>query len=335
MPPDVVTLAEARRIAVRSQLLDGSATSVLDTVRRLGFLQMDPITSIATPQTLVLWSRLGTYDTAELDRLLWQDKKLFEWGAFIWPIEDFPLIRARMRRRRGSAMYERRGTEFLQTNARFKRHLLRELEQHGPLLSREIEADLMVSRDPHDWWGSRKVTLMLELLEGRGIVAVVGRRGKQRVWDLAERWYPEAETISWPEARRVLEEKRFRALGVRLDGGEWHVHPDALDGKVPARTTFLSPFDRLIHDRDRAEALFGFHYRLEMYVPKAKREYGYYVLPILRGDRLVGRIDPVFDRKAGVLRINSVHWEPGVKPVSLDRPLRDLARWVGAGSIET
>jgi uncharacterized protein len=335
MPPDVVTLAEARRIAVRSQLLDGSATSVLDTVRRLGFLQMDPITSIATPQTLVLWSRLGTYDTAELDRLLWQDKKLFEWGAFIWPIEDFPLIRARMRRRRGSAMYERRGTEFLQTNARFKRHLLRELEQHGPLLSREIEADLMVSRDPHDWWGSRKVTLMLELLEGRGIVAVVGRRGKQRVWDLAERWYPEAETISWPEARRVLEEKRFRALGVRLDRGEWHVHPDALDGKVPARTTFLSPFDRLIHDRDRAEALFGFHYRLEMYVPKAKREYGYYVLPILRGDRLVGRIDPVFDRKASVLRINSVHWEPGVKPVSLDRPLRDLARWVGAGSIET
>jgi uncharacterized protein YcaQ len=334
MPPDVVTLAEARRIAVRSQLLDGSATSVLDTVRRLGFLQMDPITSIATPQTLVLWSRLGTYDTAELDRLLWQDKKLFEWGAFIWPIEDFPLIRARMRRRRGSAMYERRGTEFLQTNARFKRHLLRELEQHGPLLSREIEADLMVSRDPHDWWGSRKVTLMLELLEGRGIVAVVGRRGKQRVWDLAERWYPEAENISWPEARRVLEEKRFRALGVRFDRGEWHVHPDALDGKVPARTTFLSPFDRLIHDRDRAEALFGFHYRLEMYVPKAKREYGYYVLPILRGDRLVGRIDPVFDRKASVLRINSVHWEPGVKPVSLDRPLRDLARWVGAGSIE-
>jgi uncharacterized protein YcaQ len=103
---------------------------------------------------------------------------------------------------------------------------------------------------------------------------------------------------------------------------------------MPARTTFLSPFDRLIHDRDRAEALFGFHYRLEMYVPKAKRQYGYYVLPILRGDRLVGRIDPVLDRKAGVLRVNSVHWEPGVKPVSVDKPLRELARFVGAGSIE-
>ena len=139
-----VSLAEARRIAVRAQLLDGSATNVLDTVRRLGFLQIDPISSIATPQTLVLWSRLGPYEVAELDRLLWDERKLFEWGAFIWPIEDFPLIRARMRRRRGKQMYERRGTEFLETNARFKRHLLRELERHGPLLSREIEADLMI-----------------------------------------------------------------------------------------------------------------------------------------------------------------------------------------------
>jgi uncharacterized protein YcaQ len=319
---------------VRAQLLDGSATNILDTVRRLGFLQIDPISSIATPQTLVLWSRLGPYDVAELDRLLWEERKLFEWGAFIWPIEDFPLIRARMRRRRGKQMYERRGAEFLETNARFKRHLLRELERRGPLLSREIEADLMISRDPHDWWGSRKVTLMLELLQGRGIVAVVGRRGKQRVWDLAERWYPEAESVPWPEARGILEEKRWRALGVRFERDEWRAHPEGTDEKVPARTTFLSPFDRLIHDRDRAEALFGFFYRLEMYVPKAKRQYGYYVLPILRGDRLVGRIDPVIDRKAGVLRVNSIHWEPGVKPVAVDKPLRELARFVGAGSIE-
>jgi uncharacterized protein YcaQ len=316
-------------------LLDGSADSVLDTVRQLGFLQIDPISSVAPPQQLVLWSRLGPYDTAELDRLLWEERKLFEWGAFIWPLEDYPLIRARMLRKRGSAAYEQRGSDFLRTNARFKRHLLRELERKGPLLSREIEADLMVSREPHDWWGSRKVTLMLELLEGRGVVAVVGRRGKQRVWDLAERWYPTGvESVSWREAKELLEEKRWRALGVRLVKGEWQVHPDATDGKIPPRTTFLSPFDRLIHDRDRAEALFGFFYRLEMYVPKAKREYGYYVLPILRGDRLIGRIDPVFDRKAGVLRVNSVHWEPGVKPVSLARPLRDLARWLGAGSID-
>jgi uncharacterized protein len=330
-----VTLAQARRIAVRSQLLDGSADSVLATVRRLGFLQIDPISTVAPPQRLVLWSRLGAYDSAELDRLLWEERQLFEWGAFIWPIEDFPLIRARMRRRRGKAKYEQQGTEFLQRNARFKRYLLRELEERGPLLSREIEADLMVSRDSHPWWGSRKVTLMLELLEGRGVVAIVGRRGKQRVWDLAERWYPKAESVSWPEARELLAEKRFRALGVKYEKGEWCAHPDAEDGPVPKRVTFLSPFDRLIHDRNRAEALWNFYYRLEMYVPKPKREYGYYVLPILRGDRLIGRIDPVLDRKTGVLKVNSVHWEAGVKPVSLQKPLRSLATFIGAGSIET
>lgn len=319
---------------MRSQLLDGSATGVLQTVRQLGFLQIDPISTVAPPQRLVLWSRLGPYDPGELDRLLWKERKLFEWSAFIWPIEDFPLIRARMRRRRGTYTYEKRGAEFLRTNARFKRHLLRELESRGPLPSREIEADLMVSRDPHDWWGSRKVSLMLELLEGRGVVAVAGRQGKQRLWDLAERWYPEAESIPWPEARRQLEEKRRRSLGVRYEKGEWQAHPNAEDGPIRKRVTFLSPFDRLIHDRERAEALWDFRYRLEMYVPKAKREYGYYVLPILRGDRLIGRIDPVLDRKTGVLKVNSVHWEPDVKPVSLQRPLRDLAKFIGAGSID-
>ena len=334
MKSTAVSLAEARRIAVRAQALDGSATDVLDTVRTLGFLQIDPIATVATPQQLVLWSRLGAFDAAHLDRLLWQERKLFEWGAFIWPIEDLPLVRARMRRRRGKYAWERRGNEFLKENARFRRYLLRELEQRGPLLSRELEADLMVPGEPSDWWGSRKVTLMLELLHGRGIVAIVGRRGKQRVWDLAERWYPETETISLADAERQLAEKRRRALGVWLERGEWRGHPEAVDGPVPKRITFLSPFDRLIHDRKRMEALFGFRYLLEMYVPKAKREYGYYVLPILRGDRLIGRIDPVFDRKTGVLRVNGVWWEPGVKPVSLKKPLRSLAAFVGASSIE-
>ncbi len=335
MKSTTVTLAQARRIAVRTQLLDGSAEGVLATVRRLGFLQIDPISTVAPPQRLVLWSRLGPYDSAELDRLLWEERKLVEWGAFIWPIEDFPLIRARMRRRRGKAKYEQQGTEFLRRNARFRRHLLRELEERGPLLSREIEADLMVSRDAHAWWGSRKVTLMLELLEGRGVVAIVGRRGNQRLWDLAERWYPDAESMPWPEAERLLAEKRFRALGVRFERGEWRAHPDAEDGPVAKRVTFLSPFDRLIHDRGRAEALWDFHYRLEMYVPKAKRRYGYYVLPILRGDMLIGRIDPALNRKTGVLKVNSVHWEAGVKPVSLQKPLRSLANFIGAGSIES
>jgi uncharacterized protein YcaQ len=329
-----VSLAQARRIAVRAQALDGSATSVLETVRRLGFLQIDPIATVAPPQQLVLWSRLGAFDPAELDRLLWQERKLIEWGAFIWPIEDLPLIRARMRRRRTKYKWEQRGNEFLRRNDRFRRYVLRELERRGPLLSRELEADRMVPGEPSAWWGERKVTLMLELLHGRGIVAVVGRRGKQRVWDLAERWYPATERVPLAEAERQLAEKRRRALGVWLEQGEWRVHPEAVDGPVPKRVTLLSPFDRLIHDRERMETLFGFRYRLEMYVPKAKREYGYYVLPILRGDRLIGRVDPVYDRKTGLLRVNGVWWEPGVKPVPLAKPLRSLARFVGATGID-
>ena len=329
-----MSLAQARRIAVRSQLLDGTATSVLDTVRRIGFLQIDPIAAVATPQQLVLWSRLGPYDTAELDRLLWQERKLFEFGAFIRPIEDFPLILARMRRpRTGKYAWERRGLEFLEKNAAFRRHVLRELDRRGPLLSRELVDTSVRTWESHGWFGTRNVSVMLELLEGRGEVAIVGRQGGHRLWDLAERWYPDVEAPPLEEAERILAEKRWRALGVRLGRDGWETHPDAQDGRVPARTTFLSPFDRLIHDRDRAEALWNYRYRLEMYVPKAKREYGYYVLPILRGDHLVGRIEPVLDRKARVLRVNGVWWEPGAKPVPIDRPLRSLARFLGAEEI--
>jgi uncharacterized protein YcaQ len=150
------------------------------------------------------------------------------------------------------------------------------------------------------------------------------------VWDVAERWYPATERLPLREALRELDERRFRSLGVRLVRGRLLAHPDADDAPVPRRVTFLSPFDRLVHDRARAEALWGFYYRLEMYVPKAKRQYGYYVLPILAGDRVVGRIEPVHDRKANVLRVLGTWWEPGVKPVSLRRPLADLARWLGA-----
>ena len=329
-----VSREEARRIAVRAQLLDGSARNVLDTVRRLGFLQIDPISTVAPPQHLVLWSRLGSrYDRAELDRLLWEERKLFEWNAYIRPIEDLPLIRARMRRRRGKYAWERRGAEFLKENAGFRRYVLRELERRGPLLSREIEDDANMRREHHVWWGTRKMGLMLELLSGRGEVAVVGRRNGQRLWDLADRWYPETETVSWPEAERLLAEKRFRALGVRLDGDRWVAHPDADDGPLPDRTTLLSPFDRLIHDRERAEALWGFRYRLEMYVPKAKREYGYYVLPILRGDRLVGRIDPVFDRKAKVLRVTGI-WAEGAEQPDVEAPVAALAAWLGAERVD-
>jgi uncharacterized protein len=322
----IVTKEEARRIAVRAQVLDGTATSVLDTVRRIGYLQIDPISTVAPPQHLVLWSRLGPYDRAELDRLLWEERKLFEWGAFIRPIEDLPLIRARMRRRRTKYTWERRGTEFLQKNAAYKRYVLAELERRGPLLSRELDDDSVRTWKSHGWYGTRNTSVMLDILHGRGVVAIVGRRNGQRLWDLAERWYPETGTVTLREAEKVLAERRFRAQGVRLTPKGWEAHPDAEDGPVPDRATLLSPFDRLIHDRDRAEALFDFRYRLEMYVPKAKREYGYYVLPLLVGDEIVGRAEPRFDRKTGTLELLGAWGDTS----RLDEALVSLAAFLGA-----
>ena len=323
-----VGVEEARRIAIRAQGLDGKAGGVLETVRRLGFLQLDPISSVAPPQHLVLWSRLGAFDTAELGRLLWQERKLVEWDAFLYPSEDLPILKAFMRRR--DRAIDRRILAWLQANAAFRRYVLKVLRERGPLLSREIEDAPGHRREAHQWWGQRKMGLMLECLAARGQVAVVGRRGKQRVWDLAERWYPETETLPLAGARRLYDEKRFRALGVRLERGRLIAHPEAEDGPVPARTTFLSPFDRLIHDRARTEALWGFRYRLEMYVPVAKREYGYYVLPILDGHRLVGRIEPVFDRKTRTLGVKGVWWEPGAQEIDLTEPLEELERWLAS-----
>jgi uncharacterized protein len=324
----VVTPEQARRIAVRAQLLDGSATSVLETVRRLGFLQMDPIATVATPQHLVLFSRLGPFDPADLDRLLWKERKLFEYDAFIYPIEDLPLQRARMAkfRRGGKSKRDEWIRDFLRENQRFRRHVLRELERNGPLLSRDLEHDLMPPGEGHRWWGDRQVRLMLDILAARGEIAVAGRNGKQRVWDLGRRVFGDRKPLPWREAERELERRKQRSLGVwRVRNGEWHAHPDVSDEPVPDRAVLLSPFDRLVHDRARAEALFGFHYRLEMYVPKDKREYGYYVLPLLVGDRLAGRAEPRFDRKSGTLELLGAWGDTS----RLEEAVAPLAEWLG------
>jgi uncharacterized protein YcaQ len=327
-----VTPEEARRIAVRAQLLDGTAADVLSTVRRLGFLQIDVVQPVERPQHLVLYSRLGPgYDRAELDRLLWEEKALFEWDAFIYPIEDLPLVRARIRRfrRERRTKSQRWVREFLTENRAFRRYVLRELEQRGPLLSRELEDRSVGKRETHRWWGSRMVGLMLLSLHLYGEITVVGRQGNERLWDLAERWWPATETVSIRDADRTRAQQRFRTQGVRLVKGEWEAHPEAEDGPVPDRAVLLSPFDRLVYDRDRAEALWDFRYRLEMFVPKAKREYGYYVLPLLVGDELVGRAEPRFDRKTRTLELLGAWGDTS----RLGEALADLGAWLGADTI--
>ena len=330
MPPSARTrtvgIEEARRIAVRAQALDGSATGVLDTVRRLGFLQLDPIATVAVPQHLVLWSRLGAYDAAELDRLLWIERKLVEWNAFIWPIETLPLLQARMRRRRGDSRLGAAPHDLPRARtAGFGGTSCAELERRGPLLSRDLE-DRSGTPSRHRWYGTRHVGEMLATCTTAARSRSSAARGGQRcgTWPIgATRETEPVPTCARPTGDRGAALPRARRAP---EHGEWHAHPDVEDDPVPDRVTLLSPFDRLIHDRARAEALFGFRYRLEMYVPPAKREYGYYVLPILAGDRLVGRVEPRFDRAARTLRVLGAWGDT----TGLDGPLDRLAAWLGA-----
>ena len=190
----------------------------------------------------------------------------------------------------------------------------------------------------------------------RGEVAVAGRQGGERLWDLAGRVYPDDPVVPADEARRVRAARRLRALGIArargpecqvepldvgnagepavVEGvrGTWRVDPSRLGEPFEGRTALLSPFDRLVHDRTRMVELFGFDYQLEMYKPAARRRWGYFALPILYGDLLVGKLDAAADRTAGVLRVNAVHEDvPFTRTVraAVDREIGDLARWLG------
>ena len=317
----------------------------------------------------------GSYDPAELERLLWQDRAFFEWRAFIYPTDALPAIRSKMERLRREHAESPEGVgRWLRVNEPFRQYMLTEMRERGPLLSRNFEDRAIEPWASTGWTGNRNVSQMLAFLAARGEIAIVGRQGAQRLWDLAERWFPETESSSDEGADRWFVRRRMKALGIALrafveqphivnytrqrltspdivrnglavpvsiDGvaGDWVVDPEALatmDAPLPARTTLLSPFDRLIHDRDRTEALFGFQYRLEMYLPKEQRQYGYFVLPALHGDRLIGRVDPEFDRKERVLRVHSLHVEPAAPDGAralIEGALHELAGWLGARDV--
>ena len=176
------------------------------------------------------------------------------------------------------------------------------------------------------------------------------------MWDLAERVYPTVKVPPAEAAKRAKNERRLASLGIArakrpkmpmepayvgdagepamVEGvkGEWRVDPSLLDGELDGRTALLSPFDRLIHDRVRAEELFEFEYTLEMYKPEAQRRWGYFALPILHGDRLVGKLDAKADRKAGVLRVNAIHEDVKFTKAiakAVRKEIDDLATWLG------
>jgi uncharacterized protein YcaQ len=354
-----LTKAQARRIAVRAQLLDARRPAgLVDMVRQLTMLQIDPTAAIAPSADLVAWSRLGSaYRPADLKRALEEDRSLFELDAMIRPTSDLGLYLA------GASDFPSYETtrRWLADNDRFRRDILKLLKSSGPLASRDIPDTCAVPWASTGWTNNRNVTQMLEVLMTRGEVAIAARSGRERLWDVAERVYP-ADAVVPPveEAQRIKNERRLAALGIArqkrqkmpmepahvgaagepavVEGtkGEWRVDPSLLDGDFEGRTALLSPFDRLVHDRLRTEELFDYEYTLEMYKPAAKRRWGYFALPVLHGDRLVGKIDAAADRKASVLRVHAIH-----EDVRFTRPiakgvrdeLDDLAVWLGLDAV--
>jgi uncharacterized protein YcaQ len=344
---------------VRAQLLDGARPAgLLEVVRGLTLLQLDPTAAIAPNADLVAWSRLGSaYSPADLVAAL-EDRKLLELRALIRPAEDIALYRADMADWPGRGElrdYQEARRDWVQANDACRKDILARLTEHGALPSRELPDTCAVPWASTGWTNNRNVTQLLEFMVSRGEVAIAGRRGRDRLWDLAERVYPDDNVVPAQDAQRIRNERRLRALGIaRAKGpacpvepadvgevgepavvegvkGTWRVDPALLGQPFSGRTALLSPFDRLIHERKRTIELFGFDYQLEMYKPAAKRRWGYFALPILHGDRLVGKLDATADRKAGVLRVSAIHEdEPFTAEMkaAVDDEITDLARWL-------
>ena len=355
-----LTKAQARRIAVRAQLLDARRpTDLLTVVRQLTLLQIDPTAAIAPSADLVAWSRLGSaYRPDDLRTALEQDRTLFELNALVRPMSDLGLHLAPTRTSRSHAHTD----QWIRDNDRFRRDILKLLRKSGPVSSRDIPDTSVVPWASTGWTNDRNVTQMLEFLMMRGEVAISGRVGRERLWDLPERVYPADVVVpSVEDAQRARNERRLASLGIArqktpamplepvdvgdtgepavVEGvkGEWRVDPAALGDDFEGRTALLSPFDRLVYDRRRALELFEFEYTLEMYKPAAKRRWGYFALPVLYDDRLVGKVDASADRKADVLRVHAIHEDvkfTRAMTKAVQTELDDLAAWLGLGSLE-
>jgi uncharacterized protein YcaQ len=345
---------EARRIAVRAQCLAADRpTALVPLVEHLTVLPSEPTAAVAPSFDLVAWTRLGAaYEPDDLVEAL-AARELYDDGTAIRPMADLRLHLAEM----ADWPPWEGARDWLEANELFRNEVLDTLDAEGPMLSRDVHATAQVPWRSSGWNVDRNVRMMLECLLGRGEVAIDGHRGTQRLWDLAERVYPPGvEAVPVDEARRVRDERLLTALGIArskgtvLPGGPIHVgeagEPAVVEGVRGAwrvdpaqpglpfrgRTGLLSPFDALVRDRKRMEELFGFDYVLEMFKPAAKRRWGYFALPVLHADRLVGKLDATADRKGGRLFVDAVHQDvPFSRETAeaVDAEIAALGEWLG------
>ncbi len=343
---------------------------VLDTV---GLVQIDSVNVLARAHYMPFFSRLGAYDSALLDRMAWGSRRMFEyWGheASLIPVERYGLFRHRMEGRR--RMWWRRD-ELIRQRAEEADALIAHIRSEGPV----VHGDIHQGERRAGWWRWSDTKQLLEALFTTGRLAVGNRRNFARLYDLPERVIPAARLAGpHPAADDAMRElvrlgavhhgvgtaadigdyyrvgttPAKRALEELADAGEVRrVHVEgwrdvaylAAGAKLPRRVearAVLSPFDPVVWFRDRTERLFDFHYRIEIYTPEPQRQYGYYVLPFLLGDRIVGRVDLKADRRAGALLVQASHVEPGGVEAevasALAEELREVARWQGLERLE-
>lgn len=350
--------ADARRIAIQAQLLDEPRpTDLLEVVRHLTLVQLNPTSAIAPSADLLLWSRLGSsYSPDDLTRLV-DDGLLIEYKMTVRPSEYASLIRADMADWPGRGElreWQYDNADWVKANDACRRDILERLRQDGPLPARELPDTCAVPWRSTGWTNNKNVLRLLEFMVYRGEVATVGREGTERMWDLAERVYPDEPGVPAGEAKRIRDE-RLRSLGIArakgplcgvepsdagdagepavVDGvrGQWRVDPALLGTPLGGRAALLSPFDRVISDRKRMLDLFDFDYLLEMFKPAAQRRWGYYALPILYGDQFVGKLDATADHSTGTFDIHALHEDvPFTRAIrrAVDQEIDGLADWL-------
>lgn len=348
-----LTRDEARRLAVRAQLLDADRPGdVVEVAEQVGAIKIDPTSTIAPSEQTVPWTRIGwSYEPGQLSKVVEQDRLLFEYDGNFRPASLLPAHLARMRGR----VFRAQASGWLEANARFRADVLQRLRREGPMLAGQIPDSSQVAHtNEAGWYGSNQVPRMLELLSYVGETAIVGREGRQRVWDLGERVYADVPVLDFDEADGILEQRRLQAAGIArqrspwtpvgmageaasIEGStwKWRVDPDAVAALAEdpgGRVAILNPYDAMLFDRPRLKELFDFEFILEQFKPKAQRRYGYFAHPILVGDRFSALLDAELDKKKENLVVTAVHELVDLDSEEremVDAELRDLADWLG------
>jgi uncharacterized protein YcaQ len=373
---DAVRLPLAACGLARARPARPGPAAIAAMFERLWLVQIDSVNILARAHYMPGFARLGPYDPALLDRAAQGMRRtLFEyWGheASLIRLDLQPSLRWRMMRARdGRGIYAGLAA-FGRERADFVASVLRQVEASGPVAARELEA---AGRARGGWWGWSEGKRALEWLFWAGLVTTHSRRGFERIYDLPERVFPAVAAQPTPptdEAQRTLIMVAAAALGVATAGdlrAYWRIGPEdaatrlrelvesgrlvpvAVEGwrqiaylppqsppmGRPRASCLVSPFDPLLWERDRAERLFGFRYRIEIYTPAHLREHGYYVLPFLQGDRIVARLDLKADRQARRLLVLAAHREgsgdPDAVAAAVAEEMRLLAGWLALDTI--